>query len=249
MKPVATVFIDTNILKFSAVKKHVFQPRIATVNWGGSDFEMEYFERHTANDLLRIKHDVQRRDAIALPMLAYAGISDWIKFYYHREVLLESSGLPRMRSASGSFFGCTIHKVPDPHTPRSRIISGGEKKLREHTSHFLNGLEDRRFIELTRATGAYQGTSQTLNLNQGLDAYHIWCAENAKINYFLTMDYKLKKMVEKSRIDTSVRVVTPTELIKLILPRFGFVAALIFVWKGYRFAKSHLDFDEGKGWS
>lgn len=62
------------------------------------------------------------------------------------------------------------------------------------------------------------------------------------------MDYKLKKLVEKSKIDTPVKVVTPTELLKLVLPSFGFVNALIFVWKGYRFAKSHLDFDEGKGW-
>jgi hypothetical protein len=205
-KPVATVFIDTNILKFSAVKKHVYRARKTTVSWGGKEFETEYREPHTVNDIHRIKNEDQKRDAAFLGMLAYAGISEWLKFYSHREVDLEMWGLPGMVSPSGRFFGCTIHKVQDPAAPQLRIIVGGNKAIKKHILDFMCSIKHPRFIELTKMTGAYQGKSKPLNLNQARDAYHIWCAESAEMDYFLTMDYKLQKVVGRSKIETSVQV-------------------------------------------
>lgn len=248
-KPVATVFIDTNILKFSAVKKHVYRAKKTTVNWGGTEFETEYHEPHTVNDLHKIKNEVQKRDALFLGMLAYAGISEWLNFYIHREVDLETWGLPGMASPSGRFFGCTIHEVPDPVAPQPRIIVGGNKKFKEHILDFVCSIKHPRFVELTKMTGAYQGASKPLNLNQALDAYHIWCAESAKMDYFLTMDYKLQKVVGRSKVETSVKVVTPDQLLRLVIPKFGFVGAIKFMWNGYKFSKPRVGFDEGKGWT
>lgn len=248
-KPVATVFVDTNILKFSGLKKHVYRSKKTTVSWGGTEFETEIHEPYTVNSLHKIKNEIQKRDAVFLGMLAYAGVSEWLNFYIHREVELETWGLPGMASASGRFFGCTLHEVPDPVRPQSRIIIGGNKKFKEHILDFMCSITHPRFIELTKMTGAYQGTSKPLNLNQALDAYHLWCAESAEMDYFLTMDYKLQKVVVRSKIETSVKVVTPDQLLRLVIPKFGFVGAIKFMWKGYRFAKPRVGFNEGKGWT
>ena len=247
--PVASVFIDTNILKFSAVKKHVYRPNKTTVNWGSTIFETEYHEPYTVNDIHKIRNDVQKRDAVFLGMLAYAGISGWLTFHVHREVDLETWGLPGMASPSGRFFECPLHEVPDPIVLQSRILLGGNKKFKEHNLDFVCGIKHPRYIDLTKMTGAFQGEDKPLNLNQALDAYHIWCAECAGIQYFLTMDYKLQKVAGLSNIKTPVVIKTPDQLLREVLPKFGLVGAFKFMWQGYRFAKPRVGFDEGKGWT
>ncbi len=249
-KNIATVFVDTNILKFSAVKKHVFQTRKSMVNWGGEDFETEFREPYTTNDLHKITNEVQKRDAVFLAMLAYAGISERLTFFIHREVELESLGLPGMASPSGRFFGCPLEKVGDPDgTLQSRTVFGGNKTPKEHLQDFVSQIEHKRFVELAKATGAYQGKHKPLNLNQALDAYHIWCAESASIDYFLTMDYKLQRVLGHSTVKTSVKVVTPDQLLRLEIPRLGFFGAIQFIWRGYKFAKPRVSFSEGAGWN
>ncbi|MDX1742178.1 MAG: hypothetical protein R3186_01085 [Ruegeria sp.] len=249
MESVADVFLDANILKFSAVKKHVFRPRKDTINWGDEEHEVKLHEPYTINELHKIKNEAQRRDAVLLGMLAYAGISGRLKFHIHREVDLETWGLPGMTSPSGRFFNCPIHKVANPMPPQSRMIIGGTKTFKEHKLDFLSDIRHQRFVELTKMTGAYQGSDRPLNLNQALDAYHIWCAECADMKYFLTMDYKLQKVLGRSKIKTRVAVRTPDQLFREVLPKFGLIGAIKFLWQGYRFAKPRVGFDEGKGWT
>lgn len=248
-KPVASVFVDTNIFKFSAVKKHVYRPAKHTVNWGHTTFETVVHEPYTINEINKIKNDGQRRDALLLSMLAYAGISNWLSFHIHSEVNLETWGLPGMASASGHFFGCPVDWVSDPVPRPSRTILGGDKKFKQHSLDFVSSINHPRYKELSKLTGAFQGNDKPLNLNQALDAYHIWCAEIAQIDYFLTMDYKLKKVVGLSKIKTSVTIATPEQLLMQVVPKFGVVGAAKFMWKGYRFAKTNVGFDEGLGWS
>ncbi|UXT57995.1 hypothetical protein FY134_10185 [Agrobacterium fabrum] len=248
-KPIASVFIDTNIFKFSAVKKHVLRPAKKTASWGGATFETVIHEPYTVNEINKIKSDGQRRDALLLSMLAYAGISDLLSFHIHHEVDLETWGLPGMASPSGQFFGCPIDWVPDPVVRPHRVILGGGKKFKQHSLDFVSGIDHPRYKELSKVTGAFQGNDKPLNLNQALDAYHIWCAEVAQMDYFLTMDYKLKKVVERSKIKTSVTITTPEQLLMQVVPKFGVVGAFRFMWKGYRFAKTHVGFGEGLGWT
>jgi hypothetical protein len=154
-----------------------------------------------------------------------------------------------MASPSGRFFGCPIHEVADPMEPQYRIIAGGPKKPREHALDFLSGIQHPRYIELTKMTGAYHGKGKPLNLNQARDAYHIWCAECANMKYFLTMDYKLQKVVGAAKIRTPVAIKTPDQLLREVVPKFGVIGAIKFMWQGYRFAKPRVGFDEGKGWN
>lgn len=247
--PVADVFLDTNILKFSALKKHAFRPRKEIINWGGLEHEIVVHDMVTTNDLHKIKNETQKRDAVFLGMLAYAGTSGQLKFHTHMEVELESWGLPGMASASGRFFGCPIHYVSDPVAPLSRIIAGGPNKPRDYVLDFLCGIEHPRYVELTKMTGAFQGKNKPLNLNQARDAFHIWCAECANMTYFLTMDYKLQKVVGAAKIKTSVSIKAPDQLLREVVPKLGLVGAIKFLWNGYKFAKPRIGFDEGKGWN
>ena len=106
-----------------------------------------------------------------------------------------------------------------------------------------------RGIDLTKMAWAFQRKDKPLNLNQELDAYHIWCAECAGIRYSLTMDCKLQKVVGRSQIKTPVVIKTPDQLLREVLPKFGLVGAVEFMWRGYRFAKPRVGFDEGRGWT
>ncbi len=69
------------------------------------------------------------------------------------------------------------------------------------------------------------------------------------MNYFLTMDYKLRKVVGSAKIKTSVNITTPDQLLREALPKFGFFGAIKFMWQGYRFAKPRVGFDDSKGWN
>lgn len=248
-KHVASVFLDTNIIKFSAVKHHVYRPHKQTVKWGPIVDEVDVYEPHTVNRLDKIQNDTLRKDAVLIAMAAYAGVIGKLRFCYHRETEYETRGLRGTNSASGKFFGCPIHDVPDPTGPYSRILSGGSKGFRECTLDFLSGISDKRYRRICRSVGAYQGKDRPLNLNQALDAFYIWCAECANIDYMMTMDYKLRKIVTQSKLDTPVRIITPYQILLDVVPKFGVFGAVGFMWNGFRFAKEKIGFREGKGWS
>ncbi len=247
-KCIATVFLDTNILKFAAAKKHVLRPRKRTVSWGTIVDEVDVYEPHTIRNLDKIRNDAQRQNAALLAMAAYAGITGRLKFYYHREVEYETWGLPGMTNPSGRFFNCPINEVADPNGSYSRILCGGGKGFKERTLEFLSGIRDPRFLELIKATGAYQGKTKPLNLNQALDAFYIWCAECADIEYLMTMDNKLQRLVEGSKLQSSVRIITPHQLLLDTIPKFGLFGGFGFIWRGIRFARTQVGFSAGKGW-
>jgi predicted nucleic acid-binding protein len=50
-------------------------------------------------------------------------------------------------------------------------------------------------------------------MNQLLDAFHLWSAEAAGCDYFLTLDFKLIKMMNQAPSSTPVRIVRPSELL------------------------------------
>ncbi|WP_090270996.1 hypothetical protein [Thalassovita taeanensis] len=75
---VADVFIDTNILEFSAIKKHVCRPRKDTINWGGIEQEIMVHDMVTTNVPRTIKNETQKRDAILLGMPVFPGNSSFI---------------------------------------------------------------------------------------------------------------------------------------------------------------------------
>lgn len=110
--------------------------------------------------------------------------------------------------------GVDIETVEGP-IEYSRVIVGPHLGLgdpRELQIQFLRGIEDKRFLQLQRACGAWQGSS--VNDNQLLDAFHVWCAEHAAATHFLTTDFKLTRVVKTyKQAPPQLKIVTPSELI------------------------------------
>jgi hypothetical protein len=129
------------------------------------------------------------------------------------ETIFESWGLPKMGSATGGFYRAPYEMVDAP-IKYYRVLIGMGIDSKEMQIKFLSGIKNKRFIELQKMTGAYQGKHE-INRSQLLDAFHIWCAEHNKCDFFLTLDFKLLKVIRKNmKTEPIVHVVRPSELLK-----------------------------------
>jgi len=94
-------------------------------------------------------------------------------------------------------------------------LDGSGESPRDEQLRFLRGLKQQRFLELQRATGANQGARVVDR--QLLDAFHLWCAEHASSEFFLTTDFKLINHVRRTkRRPPKVTVVGPSELLAAV---------------------------------
>jgi len=208
------VYIDTTVLKFSATQLPRLRPRKQTINWGGRFHEVTVhdFVRVNPNDF--IDNAELKAEAELLPTLAEAGKRGKVKYVIQMETLFESWGIPKMDSETGKFYGAPYEDVEAP-IKYSRVLLGFNRDAREMQFSFLSSIRNARFIELQKMTGAYQGPGK-LNRNQLLDAFHIWCAEHNKCDYFLTLDFKLLNVLRKQNPHPLVELVKPSELVEKI---------------------------------
>ena len=111
-----------------------------------------------------------------------------------------------------------LYKAPritvEPPIRYGRVLFGGTEDFREAQFRFIESLGDSRFLELRRACGAQQG--KKVNRNQLLDAFHLWCAEHNACEYFLSLDFKLARVVDAGKIKPTCRIVRPSELLPLL---------------------------------
>jgi hypothetical protein len=208
------VYIDTSVLKFSATQLPRLRPKKQKINWGGQDYQLTIHDyvRVNPNDSinnLELKAEVE----LLLP-LAKAGKAGLVDYVIQIETLFESLGLPKMDSETGKFYDAPCKDVEAP-IKYSRIIVGYGFNAKETQFKFLSSIKNKRFLELQKMTGAYQGPS-TLNQNQLLDAFYLWCAEHNKCDYFLTLDFKLIKVLRKQKGNLLSEIVKPSELMKRI---------------------------------
>lgn len=205
------VFVDTNVLKFSANELPRYVLRQTSVQWGDQTVEL------TVHDLVQIdpnefiENPELKAEAELLLPLAELGKIGSVQYVIDFETLAESWGLRNMDSERGAFYGAPIEKVKSP-VLYGRIVAGGDVDPQEHQYRFLSALDHPRFRELQKVTGAYQGRN-ALNRNQLLDAYHFWSAEHSNCDFFLTLDFRLIKMLSRSPTKSSVRAVRPSELV------------------------------------
>jgi hypothetical protein len=208
------VYLDTTVLKFSATELPRLQPRNSSINWGGKNFDVTVHDFIEVNPNDSISNDELRAEAELLPRLAALGKRGVIEYVIGNETLWESCGLPNMDSKSGQFYGAPIKTAQSPFE-YGRVVVGGEIPAREQQYDFLCSIKQKRFLELQKMTGAYQG-KQPLNHNQLLDAFHLWCAEDNNCEFFLTLDFKAIKVLQLSPRKSPVQAVRPTELISLL---------------------------------
>ena len=216
MQPSPKVYLDTTVLKFSATYLPRFFPRQKTISWGGRTQQLTVHDYGylNPNDSIR-NNPTLKREAELLPRVAELAKGRRIVCMIQMETELESWGLPNMDSRLGSFYGAPIDHVEAP-VRYGRIVAGGlNEDPRKAQLRFLMSLRHRRFAELQRITGAYQGPGR-IQRNQLLDAFHIWCAEHNRCDFFLSLDFKLQKVAALAKHKPFVRIVTPSELLNAI---------------------------------
>jgi hypothetical protein len=136
-------------------------------------------------------------------------------FQISNETLVEVGGIPDLDSETGHFYRADREIVQAPIN-YSRVLYGGIEDWWEGQYRFLCSLNDDRFLQLQRITGAYQGEGKTVNRNQMLDAFHLWCAEYNGSDFFLSLDFKLARVIENAKSKPRVPVVRPSELLAAI---------------------------------
>lgn len=209
------VYIDTNVFKFSATQLQRLVPRRQSLNWGGQVHEVIVHDLVDLNPNENITNGDLKSEVELLPQLAKLGKTNRVEYVIQTETLFESWGLPNMDSSTGEFYGTPCRAVDAPIT-YDRVLIGGHTDSGEMQFDFLKSIRAKRFLEVQRITGAYQGEGK-LNRNQLLDAFHLWCAEHNKCNYFLTLDFKLIRVLGQNRKkQLSVRAVRPSELLVAI---------------------------------
>ncbi|NBB70454.1 MAG: hypothetical protein GVY33_09035 [Alphaproteobacteria bacterium] len=231
------IFLDTNIFKFAARKKKVRVPHRERVEWGEIVEDIDVYRPYVHNSIHRIRDKKQRMDALYIPMLAFSGIQGHAIFWTHNEVNIEMSGIPGMSNIHGLFYNCPINRLPSPEGERYRIIAGENKTLDEHTLDYLSNIEHKRYKEIAKFTGGFQGKSRKMNRNQALDAYHLWCAERSQMDYFVTMDYKLIKIIKNNKkANFQFEIVNPKILFEQIIKSIGIVRLVPFALRSFIFA-------------
>lgn len=206
------VYVDTCVLKFSATELHRFRPRLQTLEWGGHRMQVTVHDPVTINRNDRLAPGDLLEQTKLLQQLAELGKAGRVTFVQSLETIVESWGIPHMDSAGGRFYGAPIEQIAPP-IAYGRVIAGWRPLgVTDWQYDFLSRVSHPRFTELQKITGAYQG-QRPLHRNQLIDAFALWCAEHAGCDYFLTLDFKLIRVIEKSKKKSLVQVVRPSDLL------------------------------------
>jgi predicted nucleic acid-binding protein len=221
--PKARVYLDTNIFKFSATHLLRFHPRDVRLRWGGKLQSLIVHDLVTINPNGSISNPELKREAELLPRVAALAARGTTEFVINIETLMEVWGLPDLDSETGRFYNAP-YKVVDAPVQYGRVMFGGEAHYKDLQVKFLHSLKHERFDKLQRITGAYQGARKAQK-SQLLDAYHLWCAEHHKCDFFLSLDFKLARVIENSKNKPTVSVVRPSELLIAVRSRFVDIVA------------------------
>ncbi len=211
------VFVDANIYKYSATRLLRLRPRKQVINWGGEELETVVHDFVTVNPNENIRNNpLLRKEVDLIPEIVALQQKEGIEFCETTESMLETWGLPNMDSRAGWLYGAKITWIDAP-IKYSRILLGWNIDAKEAQYQFLLGIDSPRFKEIQKAVGAFQGEKPP-NRNQLLDAYHLWCAEHAGCEFFLTGEAKKLRqgMSRKKGFKYNPQVLLPSELLNIL---------------------------------
>jgi len=225
--------MDTSVLKHAVDRRIVSWSEDQTVNWGGQEFTTSVVRWGEDYPQTRA-HPELLTHLVWIPLIAHLARRQRVELLVHFEILEEFGGLPKTRDSRGLFLGAPLGQAPDPIN-YGRIVAGGPKSGEKHQLEFLDGLRHPRFLELQRVTGANNpGPNRR---NQLADAFHIWTAEEARVDYFLTTDLSLVRSAKTNRPEKPrVPVVAPqTLMVDFFMRRVLRVTDVIsFTWYHFR---------------
>lgn len=206
------VFVDTNVFKFTATSLPRYVARQQRIQWGPLAIDVTVHDDTVVNPNERIQNSELKTEADLLFPLAELGKAGTVRYIWTVESLCELWGLPNLDSQTEAFYGAPVAMADAPFYYQRAVGGIGIDSAAERM-RFLLSINSKRFFELQKATGAYQGELPP-NKNQMLDAFHMWCAEHNRCDYFLTLDFSLIRVLGRSPLRTSVRVVKPSELLR-----------------------------------
>jgi len=210
------VFLDTCVLKSSIVSLTRFVPRGERPSLNGKGKGSPIYRIADICPHDKIKDKGLYKEIKLLSQIATLAKEQKIELLTQFEAILELWGLPDTFGRRRTYFDeVEIKKVGAP-IEYSRVFAFPNIGPKNSQFNFLESINDERFAELRRATGAYQGEN-SLNRNQLLDAFHIWCAEYNNCDFYLTLDFKLiKHLNNQKKYTIKTRIVRPSELLSLI---------------------------------
>lgn len=212
MDKAPTVYLDANILRFSQTSLLRLMPRKSVIDWGHAKSEMIVHDLIYFNPNTRLKNPELRREADLLEDIATFVKDGKLKAVMQMETDFESWSRLQLGNDRGRFYGAKIDRVEAP-IKYDRILLGARFSAKELQLRFLAGIKHKCFTELQKITGAIQGENK-YNQRQLLDAFHIWCAEHNHCNYFLTLDFRLIKMVTRHKLKPDLPIlVRPSQLL------------------------------------
>lgn len=206
------VYIDTCILKHSSIALRRLRPRQKRVAWGDKVHTVTVHDLVTFNPNDRITDRNLKVEVDLLSLLAEAGKLGEVKYVIQSETRFESWGLRNMDSVTDKFYGVPLEEEDPPIYYERCVLGFLVPDPKQAQFDFLTRIQDRRFLQLQRMTGAYQG-KKPLVRRQLLDAWHLWCAEHNSCEYFLTTDFALIRTIANNKAKPNVSLVKPSELI------------------------------------
>lgn len=206
------VYLDTSVLKDSIDRIEGWTPVEETVNWGGRARSVTVHKPAVARPIENIENEELKSEARLLRRIAELAQEGRIELLVQNETMIELWGLPRTGVGNTLFFGARITEVKAPFE-YGRVVFSAFKDAEKQQYEFLSRITSERFVELQKACGAYQG-SKPPSPNQLRDAFHVWCAEGADAQFFLTCDFSLGRYVQRQKqYIPKVRVVKPSQLL------------------------------------
>lgn len=210
MLPCPRIFLETSALKFASerILRRYRVPKV--VRWGNTDVTIpmaRWYEEYP-NQRLGRRQWRQILEISCLPSLAWMARRGRVELLCTTDVTIELRGLPKTDDPRGLFYGAPITWVKAPaYTVGTGLLdrlltAGGTRRhmtAQERQLEFFGRIKRQRFLELQKATGAYQGAGKPPNSNQLWDAFHVWSAESAEADYFLTLDIGLLRHLERHR--------------------------------------------------
>ena len=208
------IYVDANIVQHSDVGRVRWLREEQTLNWGGKTIKSSSYGRYEVSDKRTdFENPELLKESLGLQLLAQFDSLPTVHFLQQFETQLETKRRPRF---SAPLFGAKVLSAGNP-IPYARAISGYRVPSQ---LEFVERIEHARFRYFQKLVGVQDGMREDRRRAQMLDAWHLWSAEQNQCAFFLTMDFKLVRMMSKavharesSQPPTPVRAVKPSQLL------------------------------------
>jgi len=198
------VLIDRNIEINAVTHKTVLAPQV--IKWGPHEQIIEVAQR--AHFPPRDNEAFRRVQLPWLATLCNFAKQGKLEFFTTHEMRMEKL---RQRGRCEGYLGLNLLRdvpVRSIRCPAQRLIVIAPTRsigvTEKEQMEFFRSIQHHRFLQIRSATG-------DAHID---DAFHLWGAEEAGLDVFLTMDQRFWRVVNQKKriIDSAVAVMTPKEL-------------------------------------